>query len=202
MNQSSGLPLPIAGAIAVFAIIFVIGAFYGVWVPIEALATVLSALAIIATATIALQTIRQNAYFERVKLTIGILDAPYTLRAVDAINDLYTGAGGNLDLARQGYSTQFAQHTPNAREYQNYLGTYAYIAGLYHRKILDADTLLAKDYVTVAVATYILDPALRNLVHIGAIPDSVFDLARDALAMVRKQPSLFLMYPQLEKYTV
>jgi len=175
------------------------------WTPIEAVGGVASALAIIATAIVALVALERTMYFERVKLTVGVLEANYTLEALQIVIDILAAHHQDLNASKQYVNAQ--NQPPGATgvfagQQSRVVGTYAYIAGLYHRDILDRDTLLAKDYLTAVLAFYIFHDVFMRTINLGVMPPTVLDLGRDALALVKRNPAIFAVYPMLQNYQI
>ena len=162
-----------------------------------AIGTWVGALALIATAVYAARTIEQSKFFERIKLTVNVLEASYTLSALASAEKIFKDLRWDLEAARQ----YVVDHAIDP-EVRSISGTYCYIAGLYARGVLDAETIFSKDASTIVVGFYALHPLITLWIESGFMTEKVCELARDALARMRQSPQFFEMFPALKDYRI
>jgi hypothetical protein len=155
--------------------------------------TFISTLAIVITAAYAKVQIDEQRDLERLRRTMSVLEAPFTLSAMALLGEVFKEGGESLD----GLRTRAKSDPDFLARCEPIVGTYCYIAALYDKGALDFDLLVAKDCVTIIGAYYIFQDVIITQVSRGMIVPAVRRLAKDALARMKERPQAFMAFPSL-----
>jgi len=165
--------------------------------------TFASAAAIAVTACFAIMTYRQFRYYEKVRLTVAMMESPWLLQAWNNFGQ-FLSQFATLDEARNFVAmhvqypaliaslarTQVDQLSPA-------LGSLTYVAALFSARYYDDDVLLARGYLTILQAYYIFEGHLAHYVRAKVYDKSVFDLGIAAAKRAAQDRDLSECFPQL-----
>jgi len=180
---------------------------YGHWDVITAGASVASTIAIILTALAAGRALLDTRFFETVRFTIGIMEAPYVLEAVNVLSKF--GKSWNNDC--QWFRTQVEECVagrPNMFTEESWgslnrvAATYTFVAAIYARGLLVKEILFAKDALTIVVGFYCMEPLIRSEIKLTAVSDDILTMARDALKVAKARAVNHPSFGFLTNYTI
>ena len=175
------------------------------WQALEAVATATAAGGAIAAAIFAYRAIDENRRANRTRLTVDLFDSHNTVRFTKATLDL-TKAHGSLTLARAFVHSKTLSRTFTPQELETFTqdvaGVMGYAAALYAEGALDKKLFLTRASDFIAVAFYIYDPPLAQLLRAGTLRRNVVTLAQDCLQYRNKIPRNFDVAPELQTYQI
>ena len=172
---------------------------------VEAGATVVAALGALAAALYTRRAIEVNRKAARTRLTVDLFETAMAARLMQNINALLnsrptlTNCRANLEM-RLAMLTSLPQE--EREQYLDLLGIMGYAGELYTQGALDKRLFLSRAADFIAVAFYLLEPAVADGLRSGLLRQSMLTLARECVAYRNRTPRTFDDKPELRTYTI
>jgi hypothetical protein len=168
-------------------------------------ATILAAVGAVFAAIFAYLAIGENRRFNRTRLTVDLFETPMTNRFARTVNELVV-AHLTLTNCRAYVQTRLANLAIVTREeremFLDLLGIMGYAGELYAGDAINKELFLSRASEFVAVAFYILEPAIANALRTGLLRQNLVMLARDCVQYRNRIPRTFDDKPELRTYNI
>lgn len=144
----------------------------------------------------------------RVALTYEVLNAPWTAAGANALNRFVTLAGSVaaarsrneerlLELAAKEDADAMMQDLS-----RSIIRSYIYLSRLYARGVIDKDLFVETGCVAVARASYIFEPAFKDMLRRGYIEPDVLRYAKDSISYIKQRPQLVLVESWIDGWSL
>ena len=177
-----------------------------VWDFLSAIAPVTSAFAIVVTAVFAMKAYRHARYYEKVRLTVAMMESPWLLAAWNGFQDLLNKFA-SLQEARGAVmqaiksSPQASTHSPEiVAQARVAIGTITYVSTLFAMNYYDRGVVLLRGGLSILQAYFVFEPVLRFYVERGDYGEEVFALGAAVAKRYSRDPRIAGLYPELVDY--
>jgi hypothetical protein len=175
------------------------------WQALEAVSTAAAAGGAIVAAFFAYRAIEANRSFNRTRLTVDLFETAMTQRFTRNVN-LLMASHPTLTLGRAFMQLRLSNPAAIPQQeremYLDLLGIMGYGGEIYAEKALNRKLFLARACEFIAIAFYLLEPAIKEGLRTGLLRRNVVTLARDCLEYRNRIPRAFDDKPELQTYRI